>query len=173
MAESNGPVAGPRLAAASPGAAKFADPEAFAEARRAFYQQALENQATRLGTAGQEIARSNYRSWTMQPTEDRRAASELGLGRPFTDVWLRPGIDVKHASIAVMTTMVTLRLWDQLRVHIGVGLSVGLTEEEIMELMVHLSYYVGAPQAASGMALARKVFAERQAMAEATQAGTS
>lgn len=155
-----------------PGApvSRFDDPVEFEAARRAFYAKALENQRTRLGPAGQEIARSNYKSWTLQPNESRRAATEIGLGRPFTDVWLRPGIDVKHASIAVMTTMLCLRLWDQLRVHIGVALSVGLTEEEVMEMIIHLSFYTGAPQAATGMALARKVFAERRAAADAALA---
>ncbi|HCL66411.1 MAG TPA: 4-carboxymuconolactone decarboxylase, partial [Rhizobium sp.] len=49
----------------------------------------------------------------------------------------------------------------QLKVHIEAGLNVGLTKEEITEIMMHMSVYAGFPAALNGLFAAKEVFAAR------------
>ena len=53
----------------------------------------------------------------------------------------------------------------QLRVHMGAALNVGLTEEEIVEALLHSSVYAGFPRALNATFVAREVFASRRANA--------
>jgi 4-carboxymuconolactone decarboxylase len=46
----------------------------------------------------------------------------------------------------------------QLKVHIQAGLNVGLTKEEIKEIIIQMSVYAGFPSALNGMLAAKEVF---------------
>ena len=51
----------------------------------------------------------------------------------------------------------------QLRVHIHGALNVGVTREEVVEIIMMMAVYAGFPAALNGMAAAKEVFAERDA----------
>jgi 4-carboxymuconolactone decarboxylase len=51
----------------------------------------------------------------------------------------------------------------QLRVHIHGALNVGVTREEVVEIIMMMAVYAGFPAALNGMAAAKDVFAERDA----------
>lgn len=46
----------------------------------------------------------------------------------------------------------------QLKVHIRAGLNVGLSREEIIEILMQVSVYAGFPAAINGIMAAREVF---------------
>ncbi len=48
----------------------------------------------------------------------------------------------------------------QMKVHMHAGLNVGLTKQEIVELMTHMTIYAGFPAALKGLTAARQVFEE-------------
>ena len=80
----------------------------------------------------------------------------------FGDIYSRPGLDLRAreiATIAALTAMGTAT--PQLKVHIEAGLNVGLTKEEITEIMMHMSVYAGFPAALNGLFAAKEVFAAR------------
>ena len=79
---------------------------------------------------------------------------------PFADIYARPGLDLRAreiATIAALTAMGTAE--GQLKVHIRAGLNIGLTEDEIKEIIIQMSVYAGFPAALNGMAAAREAFA--------------
>ncbi|MDB5612401.1 MAG: 4-carboxymuconolactone decarboxylase [Devosia sp.] len=81
---------------------------------------------------------------------------------PFGDIYSRPGLDLRAreiATIAALTAMGTAT--PQLKVHIGAGLNVGLTQDEIVEIIMQMAVYAGFPAALNGLAAARDVFARR------------
>jgi len=81
---------------------------------------------------------------------------------PFGDIYNRPGLarrDRQIATIAALTALGNAR--PQLEVHINAGLNVGLTREEIAEILMQMAVYAGFPAALNGLAAARQVFAER------------
>ena len=53
----------------------------------------------------------------------------------------------------------------QLKVHVGAGLNVGLSEAEIVEILMQVAVYAGFPAALNGLFAAREVFEARQATA--------
>jgi 4-carboxymuconolactone decarboxylase len=82
----------------------------------------------------------------------------------FGDVLSRPVLDLKArelATVAVLTALGTAR--PQLRLHINGALNMGWTREEIHEIILQQAIYAGFPAALNGVALAREVFAERDA----------
>ncbi len=79
----------------------------------------------------------------------------------FGDIYSRPGLELREreiATIAALTAMGTAT--PQLKVHIHAGLNVGLTREEIIEIMIQMSCYAGFPAALNGVFAAKEVFAE-------------
>jgi 4-carboxymuconolactone decarboxylase len=80
----------------------------------------------------------------------------------FGDIYSRPGLDLRMrqvATVAALTAMGTAA--PQLKVHIGAALNVGLTRDEIIEVIVQMSVYAGFPAALNGLFAAKEVFAAR------------
>ena len=81
---------------------------------------------------------------------------------PFGDIYSRPGLDLRAreiATIAALTAMGTAT--PQLKVHIEAGLNVGLTKDEITEIIMQMAVYAGFPAALNGLLVAKDVFAVR------------
>ena len=81
---------------------------------------------------------------------------------PFGDIYSRPGLDLRAreiATIAALTAMGTAT--PQLKVHIEAGLNVGLTRDEITEIIMQMAVYAGFPAALNCLFAARDVFAVR------------
>ena len=81
---------------------------------------------------------------------------------PFGDIYSRPGLDLRAreiATIAALTAMGTAT--PQLKVHIEAGLNVGLTKDEIIEIIVQMAVYAGFPAALNGLFAAGEIFAAR------------
>jgi 4-carboxymuconolactone decarboxylase len=82
---------------------------------------------------------------------------------PFGDIYSRPGLDLKSREMAVVAALTALgNAAPQLRVHIHGALNVGVTREEVIEIIMMMAVYAGFPAALNGMAAAKEVFAERE-----------
>jgi 4-carboxymuconolactone decarboxylase len=78
----------------------------------------------------------------------------------FGTLWTRPGIDLKiRAFICVISDAATGRT-AELKVHIRFARNQGWTEDELVESLLHLLGYVGAPLVREALIAAREVFAE-------------
>jgi 4-carboxymuconolactone decarboxylase len=78
----------------------------------------------------------------------------------FGDVYSRPGLSLRERQIATVAALTALgTAQPQLRVHVGAALNVGLTREEIVEVMIQMAVYAGFPAALNGIAAARDAFA--------------
>lgn len=78
---------------------------------------------------------------------------------PFGDIYSRPGLSLRDrevATIAALTAMGTAQ--PQLKVHIEAGLNVGLTQQEITEILMQMAVYAGFPAALNGLFTAKEVF---------------
>lgn len=81
---------------------------------------------------------------------------------PFGDIYARPGLDLRSreiATVAALTAMGTAV--PQLKVHIAAALHVGLTQEEIIEVIMQMAVYAGFPAALNGLFAAKEVFAKQ------------
>jgi 4-carboxymuconolactone decarboxylase len=83
---------------------------------------------------------------------------------PFGDIYSRPGLDLRSREIATIAALAALgHAAPQLKVHIRAGLNVGLTQAEIVEILMQMAVYAGFPAALNGLFAARDVFADAPA----------
>ena len=79
---------------------------------------------------------------------------------PFGDIYARPGLDLRSREIATIAALTAMgNAAPQLKVHIAAGLNVGLTQEEITEVIMQMAVYAGFPAALNGLFAAKEVFA--------------
>ncbi len=80
---------------------------------------------------------------------------------PFGDIYSRQGLDLRSREIATMSSLITQGNFpQQLKVHIHCALNVGVTRQEIIEIILQMSVYVGFPSAINAMQIAKEVFDE-------------
>jgi 4-carboxymuconolactone decarboxylase len=78
----------------------------------------------------------------------------------FGDLYSRPGLDLKTreiATVAALTAMGTAA--PQLKVHLYAALNVGVSQAELIEVIMQMSAYAGFPAALNGIAALRAVLA--------------
>jgi 4-carboxymuconolactone decarboxylase len=81
---------------------------------------------------------------------------------PFGDIYSRPGLDLRAREIATIAALTAMgNATPQLKVHIEAGLNVGLSREEITEIIMQMAVYAGFPAAVNGLFAAKEVFAHR------------
>jgi 4-carboxymuconolactone decarboxylase len=82
---------------------------------------------------------------------------------PFGDIYDRPGFSPRDREIATIAALTALgNAKPQLKVHIHAGLNVGLTQAEIVEILMQMAVYAGFPAALNGLFTAKEVFAEAE-----------
>lgn len=79
----------------------------------------------------------------------------------FGDNYSREGTTQQQKTIATIASLVTLGTEPQLELHINVGITIGLTPEEIVGTVVHLIPYTGFPKVLNALKIVKKVFAQR------------
>lgn len=80
----------------------------------------------------------------------------------FGDVWERSELSKRDRSLVTVAALVAMSRPDQLRAHLALALTNGVTEAEIAETITHLAFYAGWPSAVSAVAIAKEVFATAQ-----------
>lgn len=79
---------------------------------------------------------------------------------PFGDIYSRPGLDLRAREIATIAALTAMgNATPQLKVHIQAGLNVGISREEIVEVIMQMAVYAGFPAAVNGLFAAKEVFA--------------
>lgn len=83
---------------------------------------------------------------------------------PFGDIYSRPGLDLRSREIAVVAALTALgNAAPQLKVHIEGALNVGVSRDEVVEVIMQMAVYAGFPAALNGLFAAKEVFAARPA----------
>lgn len=78
---------------------------------------------------------------------------------PFGDVYSRPGLDLRGREIAVVAALTALgNAEPQLKVHLRAALNVGVSRQEIVEVIMQMAVYAGFPAAINGLMAAKAVF---------------
>ena len=78
---------------------------------------------------------------------------------PFGDIYTRPGLDLRSREIATIAALTAMgNAAPQLKVHIQAGLNVGLSKDEIVEVIMQMAVYAGFPAALNGLFAAKDVF---------------
>ena len=77
----------------------------------------------------------------------------------FDDVWERKGLSKRDRSLVTVAALVAMNRPDQLRFHLNFAVQNGVGKEELIEVITHLAFYSGWPNAMSAIMVAKEVFA--------------
>ena len=80
----------------------------------------------------------------------------------FCDLWLRPGLAPRDRSLVTVSALIARGQVAQLTSHLNRAMDNGLTREEAGEVITHLAFYAGWPNAFSALPVAKDVFEKRQ-----------
>ncbi|MCF8479331.1 MAG: carboxymuconolactone decarboxylase family protein [Rhodospirillum sp.] len=67
------------------------------------------------------------------------------------DLWQRPGLSRQQRSMINIGMLIAMNRLHELRVHVRGALRNGVTEQEIVEIVLQTAIYCGAPAALDGM----------------------
>ena len=79
----------------------------------------------------------------------------------FGDVWERPGLSKRDRSLITVSALIAMNCPDQLRSHLARARDNGVTQEEVVEVITHLAFYAGWPNAVTAVSVAREVFQKK------------
>jgi 4-carboxymuconolactone decarboxylase len=77
---------------------------------------------------------------------------------PFGNVWGRPDLDLKSRSMCTVAVLTALARGPELAIHIRGALNLGITEKEILEILIQVGVYAGLPVTVEAIRVAREVF---------------
>ena len=106
---------------------------------------------------------------TMQVTP--QASEQFGAVAPglveyttdylFRDLWLRPDLAPRDRSLITVAALIASGQVAQITFHLNRAMDSGLTQEEAGEVITHLAFYAGWPNAFSAVPVAKDVFDKR------------
>jgi 4-carboxymuconolactone decarboxylase len=76
----------------------------------------------------------------------------------FADVWERPGLSKRDRSLITVAALIALDRPEQLRHHLQRARDNVVTKEEVVEVITHLAFYTGWPNAMNAIKVARETF---------------
>ena len=79
----------------------------------------------------------------------------------FRDLWLRPGLAPRDRSLITVSSLIASGQTGQVGYHLGRAMDNGLTKEQASEVISHVAFYAGWPNAFSTVPVAKTVFDAR------------
>ena len=84
----------------------------------------------------------------------------------FRDLWLRPDLAPRDRSLVTVAALIASGQVGQVTFHLNRAMDNGLTKEQAGEVINHLAFYAGWPNAFSALPVAKEVFAKRAEVGE-------
>lgn len=78
----------------------------------------------------------------------------------FDDVWERKELSKRDRSLITVAALIALSRPDQLRFHLHYAIENGVKMEELIEVITHLAFYSGWPNAMSAIMIAKELFSK-------------
>jgi 4-carboxymuconolactone decarboxylase len=79
----------------------------------------------------------------------------------FRDLWLRPGLSPRDRSLVTVSALTASGQVAQIPYHLNRAMDNGLTQAQAGEVITHLAFYAGWPNAFSALPVAKDVFEKR------------
>ncbi len=80
----------------------------------------------------------------------------------FGSIWTRPGLETRTRSFITMAALMALGRTPELKINMRGALNLGISKDEIKELIIHLSQYSGVPTAVEAIRTLREVTEPRK-----------
>jgi 4-carboxymuconolactone decarboxylase len=79
----------------------------------------------------------------------------------FLDLWLRPDLAPRDRSLVTVSALIASGQVAQISYHLNRAMDNGLTQEQAGEVLTHLAFYAGWPNAFSALPVVKDVFEKR------------
>src|SRR3974390_3131675 len=79
----------------------------------------------------------------------------------FRDLWLRPDLSPRDRSLVTVSALIASGQSAQITYHLNRAMDNGLTREQAAEVVTHLAFYAGWPNAFSALPVVKDVFEKR------------
>jgi len=79
----------------------------------------------------------------------------------FGDIWERSALNKRDRSLITCAALVATGKTEQMSFHFPEAIQNGVTQDELIELITHLAFYAGWPNAVSAIAKAKELFGEK------------
>ena len=79
----------------------------------------------------------------------------------FRDLWLRPALAPRDRSLVTVSSLIASGQVAQITYHLNRAMDNGLTKEQASEVVTHLAFYAGWPNAFSALPIVKEVFEKR------------
>ncbi len=89
--------------------------------------------------------------------------AEATEGYALGDVWSRPGLDNRTRQLAAVAAFAAMGEPGFMKVHAGYALNIGVSEEELKEIIYMVTVPAGFPRAIAASRALSELFAERAA----------
>ena len=76
----------------------------------------------------------------------------------FGMLWSRPGLAIRDRSLVTCAQLAALGKTEELKAHLRGALNVGLTQGELVEVLMQTAVYAGVPAANDALKVAAEVF---------------
>lgn len=78
----------------------------------------------------------------------------------FGMIWSRPGLDIRSRSLCTVAQLAALGKHDELKGHLAGALRLGITRQELIEVLMQTACYAGVPAAVSALNAAAAVLGD-------------
>jgi 4-carboxymuconolactone decarboxylase len=78
----------------------------------------------------------------------------------FEDVWNRPELSARDRSLITVAVLTAGGNTEQLGFHLGRAVENGVTRDELIEAITHITLYAGWPKGMAAMGVAKQLFAD-------------
>ena len=119
------------------------------------YQQGMKTRRAVLGDAHVDATLKNRHEFT-------DAFQDFITRYAWGEIWSRPGLPKETRSMLTLAMMVALNRPDELRMHLRAALNIGITREQIQEVLLQAALYCGLPAGNSAFHVAEEVISEHQ-----------
>lgn len=100
------------------------------------------------------------------------ALARFGREAITEDLWTREALSSRDRSIVTVAMLIARNQPGELKHYIEVALDSGVTPAEVSEIITHLAFYSGWPNAMSAVSVTKAIFAARGITAEALPAAS-
>jgi 4-carboxymuconolactone decarboxylase len=80
----------------------------------------------------------------------------------FRDLWLRPALAPRDRSLVTVSALIASGQVAQITYHLNRAMDNGLTQPQASEVITHIAFYAGWPNAFSALPVVKEVFEKRQ-----------
>lgn len=91
-----------------------------------------------------------------------RAVQELVTEYGYGAFWARPGLALEQRSMITVALLAALNRPEELRQHIRGALNVGVTRDQVFEVLLHVMPYCGAPASLAALKVAKLAYADHE-----------